>query len=154
MTSCDGVGNKKSVFLERNIFVLKFTDFTRDNISQLYFLSLQVRSSSSSHCVFADLNATVDHQYDALLMSNVVPMYPEFKSKLLVYITAKTTLNKFPFFLEFNLLFSPLLEIWDYFHSALLKKYASIYNGINVVMGPAFDYNYDGQYDAPEQIQQ
>lgn len=31
---------------------------------------------------FADLNETSDQQYDALLMSNVVPMYPEFKSKL------------------------------------------------------------------------
>lgn len=31
---------------------------------------------------FADFNATSDQQYDALLMSNVVPMYPEFKSKL------------------------------------------------------------------------
>ncbi|XP_045914145.1 venom phosphodiesterase 1 [Micropterus dolomieu] len=71
-----------------------------------------------------NLNATVDQQYDALLMSNVVPMYPEFK------------------------------KIWDYFHGTLLKKYASIYNGINVLMGPVFDYNYDGQYDTPEQIQQ
>ncbi|KAF1382049.1 hypothetical protein PFLUV_G00160370 [Perca fluviatilis] len=71
-----------------------------------------------------NLNATADQQYDALIMSNVVPMYPEFK------------------------------KIWDYFHSTLLKKYASIYNGVNVVTGPAFDYNHDGQYDAPEQIQQ
>ncbi|KAM9340330.1 venom phosphodiesterase CdcPDE [Symphorus nematophorus] len=71
-----------------------------------------------------NLNMTMDQQYDALLMSNVVPMYPEFK------------------------------KIWDYFHTTLLKKYASIYNGINVVTGPVFDYNYDGQYDTPEQIQQ
>ncbi|XP_073319074.1 venom phosphodiesterase 1 [Pagrus major] len=71
-----------------------------------------------------NLNATADEQFDALLMSNVVPMYPEFK------------------------------KIWDYFHSTLLKKYASIYNGVNVVTGPVFDYNYDGRYDAPEQIQQ
>uniref|UniRef100_A0A3Q4BLZ3 SMB domain-containing protein n=1 Tax=Mola mola TaxID=94237 RepID=A0A3Q4BLZ3_MOLML len=67
-----------------------------------------------------NLNATANQQYDALLMSNVVPMYREFK------------------------------KVWDYFHSTLLKKYASIYNGINVVMGPVFDYNYDGQYDSPE----
>ncbi|XP_059205877.1 venom phosphodiesterase 1 [Centropristis striata] len=71
-----------------------------------------------------NLNATADEQFDALLLSNVVPMFPEFK------------------------------RIWDYFHSTLLKKYASIYNGINVVTGPAFDFNYDGRYDAPEQIQQ
>uniref|UniRef100_A0A7N8XK68 Venom phosphodiesterase 1-like n=1 Tax=Mastacembelus armatus TaxID=205130 RepID=A0A7N8XK68_9TELE len=71
-----------------------------------------------------NLNATVDQQYDALLMSNVVPMYHEFK------------------------------KIWDYFHSSLLKTYASVYNGVNVVTGPVFDYNYDGLYDSPEQILQ
>ncbi|KAF3834345.1 hypothetical protein F7725_025549 [Dissostichus mawsoni] len=72
----------------------------------------------------AYLNEKGDQKYDALLMSNVVPMYPEFK------------------------------KIWDYFQNTLLKKYAYIYNSINVVTGPAFDYNYDGQYDTPEQIQQ
>ncbi|XP_051811061.1 venom phosphodiesterase 1 [Acanthochromis polyacanthus] len=71
-----------------------------------------------------NLNTTADQQFDALLLSNVVPMYSEFK------------------------------KIWDYFHNTLLQKYASIYNGINVVMGPVFDYNYDGQYDTPAQIQQ
>ncbi|XP_047460671.1 venom phosphodiesterase 1 [Mugil cephalus] len=71
-----------------------------------------------------NLNMTADQQYDALLLSNVVPMYPEFK------------------------------KIWDYFHNTLLKRYASLYNGINVVTGPAFDYNYDGRYDTPDQIQQ
>uniref|UniRef100_A0A3Q3FAU3 Venom phosphodiesterase 1-like n=1 Tax=Kryptolebias marmoratus TaxID=37003 RepID=A0A3Q3FAU3_KRYMA len=71
-----------------------------------------------------NLNVTTDQQYDALLMSNVVPMYPEFR------------------------------KIWDYFHNTLLKKYASVYNGINVVTGPVFDYNFDGQYDTQEQIQQ
>uniref|UniRef100_A0A3B4UIQ1 Venom phosphodiesterase 1-like n=1 Tax=Seriola dumerili TaxID=41447 RepID=A0A3B4UIQ1_SERDU len=44
-------------------------------------------------------------------------------------------------------------KIWYYFHNTLLKKYASVYNGINVVIGPVFDYNYDGHYDTPEQIQ-
>ncbi|XP_037549053.1 venom phosphodiesterase 1 [Nematolebias whitei] len=71
-----------------------------------------------------NLNVTADQQFDALLVSNVVPMYPEFR------------------------------KIWDYFHKTLLKKYASVYNGINVVTGPAFDYNYDGRYDTQEQIQQ
>lgn len=71
-----------------------------------------------------NLNETADEQYDALLLSNVVPMYPEFK------------------------------KIWDYFHGTLLKKYARLYNGVNVVMGPVFDYNYDGRYDTPEQIQE
>uniref|UniRef100_A0A8D3E3T6 SMB domain-containing protein n=1 Tax=Scophthalmus maximus TaxID=52904 RepID=A0A8D3E3T6_SCOMX len=71
-----------------------------------------------------NLNTTVDQQFDALLMSNVVPMYPEFK------------------------------KIWLFFHDTLLLKYASVYNGVNVVTGPVFDYNYDGRYDRPEEIQQ
>lgn len=102
-------------------------------------------------CVFAGLNATADQEYDALLTSNVVPMYPEFKSKQLV----KTTPNNCSFYpLNLNRVWSPAAGIWDYFHSVLLKKYASVYNGVNVVTGPAFDYNYDGQYDTPGQIQQ
>ena len=71
-----------------------------------------------------NLNNTAEEQYDALLVTNLIPMYPEFK------------------------------KIWSYFHSTLLKKYASQYNGVNVVTGPVFDYNYDGRYDTPEQIQQ
>lgn len=46
-----------------------------------------------SCCVLADLNATANQQYDALLMSNVVPMYREFKRKLLVSFTAVTVLH-------------------------------------------------------------
>ncbi|XP_029370635.1 ectonucleotide pyrophosphatase/phosphodiesterase family member 3 [Echeneis naucrates] len=71
-----------------------------------------------------NLNTTADQQYDALLMTNVIPMFPEFK------------------------------KIWTYFQNTLLKKYASVYNGINVVVGPAFDFNYDGRFDAPDQILQ
>ncbi|NXO05904.1 ENPP3 phosphodiesterase, partial [Oriolus oriolus] len=61
-------------------------------------------------------------QYDALLTSNIVPMYTAFK------------------------------EIWDYFHDVLLQKYARERNGVNVISGPVFDYNYDGHFDSPDQI--
>lgn len=44
--------------------------------------------------------------------------------------------------------------IWDYFQATLLPRFTSVYNGMTVVIGPAFDYNYDGHYDTPEQIQQ
>uniref|UniRef100_A0AAY4C3K4 SMB domain-containing protein n=1 Tax=Denticeps clupeoides TaxID=299321 RepID=A0AAY4C3K4_9TELE len=71
------------------------------------------------------LNKTAEEQYDALTMTNVVPMLPQFRSKCL-----------------------------DMFTAVLLKKYAMQYNGINVVTGPVFDYNYDGLYDTVEQIQQ
>ncbi|KAM5286114.1 ectonucleotide pyrophosphatase/phosphodiesterase family member 3 isoform 1-T1 [Hipposideros larvatus] len=69
-------------------------------------------------------NRTSDSQYDALITSNLVPMYEEFK------------------------------KIWDYFHSVLLVKYATERNGVNVVSGPVFDYNYDGHFDTPSEIEE
>uniref|UniRef100_A0A672L713 Uncharacterized protein n=1 Tax=Sinocyclocheilus grahami TaxID=75366 RepID=A0A672L713_SINGR len=41
-----------------------------------------------------------------------------------------------------------------YFQEVLLLKYTSQYNGINVVTGPVYDYNFDGRFDSPEQIQE
>ncbi|XP_060760336.1 venom phosphodiesterase 1 [Neoarius graeffei] len=71
-----------------------------------------------------NLNRTAEEQYDGLTLSNVVPMYPAFK------------------------------RVWQYFHNILLLKSSSQYNGINVVTGPAFDYNFDGQFDTADQITQ
>lgn len=62
--------------------------------------------------------------YSGLTTSNIGPMYPAFK------------------------------VIWDYFHNVILLKYASEKNGVNVISGPIFDYDFDGQYDGFEQIQQ
>ncbi|TKC43549.1 hypothetical protein EI555_021111, partial [Monodon monoceros] len=42
--------------------------------------------------------------------------------------------------------------MWNYFHSVLLGKHAMERNGVNVVSGPIFDYNYDGHFDAPDEI--
>ncbi|XP_004422453.1 PREDICTED: ectonucleotide pyrophosphatase/phosphodiesterase family member 3 [Ceratotherium simum simum] len=67
-------------------------------------------------------NRTSESQYDALITSNLVPMYEAFK------------------------------KIWDYVHSVLLVKYAMERNGVNVVSGPVFDYNYDGHFDAPNEV--
>uniref|UniRef100_A0A8C3R1Z6 Ectonucleotide pyrophosphatase/phosphodiesterase 1 n=1 Tax=Cyanoderma ruficeps TaxID=181631 RepID=A0A8C3R1Z6_9PASS len=60
--------------------------------------------------------------YDALLTSNIVPMYPAFK------------------------------VLWNYFHQYLLPEYAVARNGVNVVSGPVFDYDSDGLYDTPEKL--
>ncbi|XP_050975286.1 ectonucleotide pyrophosphatase/phosphodiesterase family member 3 [Labeo rohita] len=69
-----------------------------------------------------NLNHTSEDQFDALTLGNVVPVYPQFK------------------------------RLWQYFQEVLLIKYASQYNGINVVTGPVYDYNFDGHFDSPEQI--
>uniref|UniRef100_A0A8C3TLC5 Ectonucleotide pyrophosphatase/phosphodiesterase 3 n=1 Tax=Catharus ustulatus TaxID=91951 RepID=A0A8C3TLC5_CATUS len=46
------------------------------------------------------------------------------------------------------------VDIWDYFHDVLLQKYARERNGVNVISGPVFDYNYDGHFDSPDEIKQ
>ncbi|XP_071597009.1 ectonucleotide pyrophosphatase/phosphodiesterase family member 3 [Heliangelus exortis] len=69
-----------------------------------------------------NFNSSADEQYDALLTSNIVPMYRAFT------------------------------VIWDYFHDVLLQEYARERNGVNVISGPVFDYNYDGHFDTLDQI--
>uniref|UniRef100_A0A8C3PNS3 Ectonucleotide pyrophosphatase/phosphodiesterase 3 n=1 Tax=Calidris pygmaea TaxID=425635 RepID=A0A8C3PNS3_9CHAR len=73
---------------------------------------------------YIDFNSSALEQYDALLTSNIVPMYSAFR------------------------------EIWEYFHNVLLQKYARERNGVNVVSGPVFDYNYDGRFDTLDEIKQ
>ncbi|NXI48992.1 ENPP3 phosphodiesterase, partial [Chloroceryle aenea] len=69
-----------------------------------------------------NFNSTPFEQYDALLTSNIVPMYRAFR------------------------------DIWDYFHNVLLQGYARERNGVNVISGPVFDYNYDGHFDTLDEI--
>ncbi|XP_075354871.1 ectonucleotide pyrophosphatase/phosphodiesterase family member 3 [Mycteria americana] len=71
-----------------------------------------------------NFNSSALEQYDALLTSNIVPMYRAFR------------------------------DIWDYFHNVLLHEYARERNGVNVISGPVFDYNYDGHFDTLDEIKQ
>ncbi|XP_044150312.1 ectonucleotide pyrophosphatase/phosphodiesterase family member 2 isoform X1 [Bufo gargarizans] len=68
------------------------------------------------------LSSSADAKYDAFLITNVIPIYPAFK------------------------------KIWNYFQRVLIKRYASERNGVNVLAGPIFDYDYDGLYDTPDKI--
>ncbi|KAM9316145.1 ectonucleotide pyrophosphatase/phosphodiesterase family member 3 [Gastrophryne carolinensis] len=70
-----------------------------------------------------NFNSSDLEQYDSLITSNIVPMYKEF------------------------------LRIWNYLHNDLLLRYARERNGLNVISGPVFDYNYDGHADAADQIE-
>ncbi|XP_013915869.1 PREDICTED: ectonucleotide pyrophosphatase/phosphodiesterase family member 1-like, partial [Thamnophis sirtalis] len=60
--------------------------------------------------------------YEGLLSSNIAPMYSAFQ------------------------------VIWEYFNAVLLPSYAAARNGVNVITGPIFDYDYSGVYDTPEAI--
>ncbi|XP_041708206.1 ectonucleotide pyrophosphatase/phosphodiesterase family member 2-like isoform X2 [Coregonus clupeaformis] len=70
------------------------------------------------------LAPTQDGKFDAVLITNTVPMYPAFK------------------------------RIWSYFQKTLVKKYAMERNGVNLICGPIFDYDYDGLRDSAEKIKQ
>uniref|UniRef100_A0AAY4E545 SMB domain-containing protein n=1 Tax=Denticeps clupeoides TaxID=299321 RepID=A0AAY4E545_9TELE len=70
------------------------------------------------------LAATQEARYEAVLITNTVPMYPAFK------------------------------KIWTFFQKVLVKRYASERNGVNVVVGPIFDHDYDGHGDSPDKIKQ
>ncbi|XP_056141794.1 ectonucleotide pyrophosphatase/phosphodiesterase family member 2 isoform X2 [Lampris incognitus] len=70
------------------------------------------------------LSTTMEGKNDAVLITNTVPMYPAFK------------------------------RIWGYFQRVLVKKYAMERNGVNVVIGPIFDYDYDGLRDTAEKMRQ
>uniref|UniRef100_I3MMP4 ENPP1-3/EXOG-like endonuclease/phosphodiesterase domain-containing protein n=2 Tax=Ictidomys tridecemlineatus TaxID=43179 RepID=I3MMP4_ICTTR len=41
-----------------------------------------------------------------------------------------------------------------YFQGVLLIEYATKKNGVNVISGPIFDYNYDGHFDTPDEIKE
>lgn len=46
------------------------------------------------------------------------------------------------------------IEVWNYFQRVLVKRYATERNGVNVISGPIFDYDYDGLHDTPDKIKQ
>ncbi|XP_072317009.1 autotaxin isoform X2 [Eucyclogobius newberryi] len=70
------------------------------------------------------LSLHMEKKYDAVLITNTVPMYPAFK------------------------------RIWSYFQRALVKKFSTERNGVNVLIGPIFDYDFDGVRDSTERIKE
>uniref|UniRef100_A0A8C8DD49 Ectonucleotide pyrophosphatase/phosphodiesterase 1 n=1 Tax=Oryzias sinensis TaxID=183150 RepID=A0A8C8DD49_9TELE len=59
---------------------------------------------------------------DSLIGTNMVPMFPAFK------------------------------KVWDYIHQSLLPKYSQQLNGINILSGPIFDTDYDGNVDPIKEV--
>ncbi|XP_033931933.1 ectonucleotide pyrophosphatase/phosphodiesterase family member 1 [Pseudochaenichthys georgianus] len=59
---------------------------------------------------------------DSLITSNMAPMFPAFK------------------------------DVWTHLHDVLLPKYSKELNGVNVMSGPIFDEDYDGNVDALKAI--
>ncbi|EDL04784.1 ectonucleotide pyrophosphatase/phosphodiesterase family member 1 isoform 1 [Mus musculus] len=113
--------------------------FSRDDFSNCLYQDLRIPLSPVHKCSYYKsnsklsygfltpprLNRVSNHIYsEALLTSNIVPMYQSFQ------------------------------VIWHYLHDTLLQRYAHERNGINVVSGPVFDFDYDGRYDSLEILKQ
>lgn len=43
-------------------------------------------------------------------------------------------------------------DVWTHVHDVLLPKYSQQLNGVNVMSGPIFDGDYDGNVDALKAI--
>nr|XP_057912394.1 ectonucleotide pyrophosphatase/phosphodiesterase family member 2 isoform X3 [Doryrhamphus excisus] len=92
------------------------------------------------------LSADMKRKYEAVLITNTVPMYPAFKSKKYTPVYS-SILQYTPQVLRHN-------RIWAHFQGVLLKKYASERNGMNVLTGPIFDHDSDGVMDSIDKIQE
>uniref|UniRef100_A0A665WKF0 Ectonucleotide pyrophosphatase/phosphodiesterase family member 1-like n=1 Tax=Echeneis naucrates TaxID=173247 RepID=A0A665WKF0_ECHNA len=42
----------------------------------------------------------------------------------------------------------PTIDVWTHFHNVLLPKYSQQLNGVNIMSGPIFDKDFDGNVDA------
>ncbi|XP_019393602.1 PREDICTED: ectonucleotide pyrophosphatase/phosphodiesterase family member 1 [Crocodylus porosus] len=108
-----------------------------ENISSCLHMDIRTPSSHNQLCSFYKnhprlnygflsppnlIKDTKNSHYEALLSSNIVPMYPGFQ------------------------------VLWNYFYQVLLPKYVMARNGVNVISGPVFDYDYNGIYDVPEKV--
>lgn len=113
--------------------------FSTDDFSSCLYQDLRIPLSPMHKCSYYKSTSKLSYGFltpprlnrvssqiysEALLTSNIVPMYQSFQ------------------------------VIWQYLHDTLLRRYAQERNGINVVSGPVFDFDYDGRYDSSEILKQ
>ncbi|XP_016112856.1 ectonucleotide pyrophosphatase/phosphodiesterase family member 2-like [Sinocyclocheilus grahami] len=135
-----GYSEALSMPLWTSYTVSKQVDFTplTEALSNCVRLDIRVPSAYSQSCSNyhtdkqisysflypPQLSSSQEVRYDAVLITNTVPMYPALK------------------------------RVWGYFQKSLVRRYAIERNGVNVVVGPIFDYDYNGLRDSAETIKQ
>nr|XP_040016786.1 ectonucleotide pyrophosphatase/phosphodiesterase family member 1 [Gasterosteus aculeatus aculeatus] len=104
-------------------------------LAECVHADIRVPPASSQHCLRYRNNSALSfgllhppslstngRETDSLITSNMVPMFPAFK------------------------------DVWTHVHDVLLPKYSQQLNGVNVMSGPIFDEDYDGNVDAIKAI--
>uniref|UniRef100_A0A8C2J1F9 Ectonucleotide pyrophosphatase/phosphodiesterase 1 n=1 Tax=Cyprinus carpio TaxID=7962 RepID=A0A8C2J1F9_CYPCA len=98
-----------------------------------YSLNATVRLPSADSCVRAD-----------------VRVQPGARQSCSIYKNNSTLTFVLSCLIIVSLLFMSdvfVTDIWNHFHDVLLLKYSQKLNGVNVVSGPIFDNDFDGNYD-------
>uniref|UniRef100_A0A8C6EW70 Ectonucleotide pyrophosphatase/phosphodiesterase family member 1 n=1 Tax=Marmota marmota marmota TaxID=9994 RepID=A0A8C6EW70_MARMA len=109
--------------------------FSTEDFSNCLFKDFRVSLSPVHKCSFYKNNAKLNYGFLAPPQLN--------KESSQIYSEALLTTNIVPMYQNFQV-------IWRYFHDTLLQRYAEERNGINVVSGPVFDFDFDGHYDSTE----
>ncbi|XP_030709294.2 ectonucleotide pyrophosphatase/phosphodiesterase family member 1 [Globicephala melas] len=107
-----------------------------------------------SNCLYQDLRIPLRPVHKCSFYKNNTKLSYGFlsppqlnKGSSQVYSEALLTTNIVPMYQSFQV-------TWHYFHGTLLQRYAEERNGLNVVSGPVFDFDYDGHYDSLETLKQ
>ncbi|KAM5166475.1 ectonucleotide pyrophosphatase/phosphodiesterase family member 1 [Callospermophilus lateralis] len=113
--------------------------FSTEDFSNCLFKDFRVSLSPVHKCSFYKNNAKLSYGFLAPPQLN--------KESSQIYSEALLTTNIVPMYQSFQV-------IWRYFHDTLLQRYAEERNGINVISGPVFDFDFDGHYDPTEILKQ
>ncbi|KAM8832977.1 ectonucleotide pyrophosphatase/phosphodiesterase family member 1 [Spinachia spinachia] len=105
------------------------------DLAECVHADIRIPAASSQHCLRYRNNSALSfgllhppslstngRETDSLMTSNMAPMFPAFK------------------------------DVWIHVHDVLLPKYSQQLNGVNVMSGPIFDEDYDGNVDALKAI--
>uniref|UniRef100_A0A673GKD0 Ectonucleotide pyrophosphatase/phosphodiesterase family member 1-like n=1 Tax=Sinocyclocheilus rhinocerous TaxID=307959 RepID=A0A673GKD0_9TELE len=98
-----------------------------------YSLNATVRLPSADTCVRADVRVQASARQSCSFYKNNSTL--TFDLSCLIIVSLLFVSNVF------------VTDIWNHFHDVLLLKYSQKLNGVNVVSGPIFDNDFDGNYD-------
>uniref|UniRef100_A0A672RWF9 Ectonucleotide pyrophosphatase/phosphodiesterase family member 1-like n=1 Tax=Sinocyclocheilus grahami TaxID=75366 RepID=A0A672RWF9_SINGR len=110
--------------IEFSDVIIQLTQFSLNSISDICVRAdVRVQASARQSCSFYKNNST-------LTFGLLHPPSESNRISSLLFVS-----NVF------------VTDIWNHFHDVLLLKYSQKLNGVNVVSGPIFDNDFDGNYD-------
>ncbi|XP_039265266.2 venom phosphodiesterase 2-like [Styela clava] len=116
-----------------------------------FVLDRKIREmSSTSQCLRPDIRLNSQYSFSCSDIEN----NPNI-SRVFLYQPAFSTERKSDAEILSNTIpvYKPFVAVWEQF-AKVLNSWAGLYNGISVVAGPIFDYDFDGNSDTEEIIQQ